>query len=150
MNLSTPADTLSVIGFFLTLVGLLGSFFYIHLADWLREVLTLETKWQVNQFGDEDDQKAARRACRYEVVQLANWTTLVTSLAVSGFLLLIFILGTILWAAAGDKSLAWAFIGWAGLVFMLIYLGMTIAMLVLGYRKARQVQIEVGEYFKKK
>ena len=149
MSLSNSADALSVIGFFLTLVGLLGSFFYIHLADWLRDVLTLETKWRVNQYGDELDQKAARRACRYEVVQLSNWTTLATSLAVTGFLLLIFILGTILWAAAGDKSLAWAFIGWAGLVFILIYLGMTIALLIIGYRKAHQVQKEVNEYFKK-
>jgi len=38
------ADALSVIGFFLTLVGLLGSFFYIHLGEWLREVIALETK----------------------------------------------------------------------------------------------------------
>jgi hypothetical protein len=69
---SAGADALSVIGFFLTLAGLLGSFFYIHLSDWLREVLALETKWRINAVGDEPDQRAARRECRYEVEQAAN------------------------------------------------------------------------------
>jgi len=70
-------EALSVIGFFLTLVSLLGSFFYIHLSDWLREVVALEAKWDVNKIGtDRDD---AQIECRYEAEKAASWATPLTS-----------------------------------------------------------------------
>ncbi len=147
---SAGADALSVIGFFLTLVGLLGSFFYIHLSDWLREVIALETKWRINAVGDDTDQRAARRECRYEVEQIAGWTTLLTSLVVTVFVAFIFVLAVILWRAQPEKSAAWIYIGWAGAGFMLIYLGMTVYLLSRGYVKARRLYSTVRAYFDKK
>jgi len=98
------SDALSMIGFFLTLVGLLGSFFYVHLSDWYREVLSLATKWEINKFGDDPDQKAGRRECRYEVEEVASWTTLITSLVVTGFVLFVLLLSVVLWLAEPQKS----------------------------------------------
>ncbi len=143
-------DALSVIGFFLTLVGLLGSFFYIHLSDWLREVIALETKWRINAVGDETDQRAGRRECRYEVEQVANWTTLLTSLVVSAFVIFVFVLALILWRAQPEKDAAWIYIGYAGAGFMAIYAVMTGYFLVRGYIKARRLFSTVREYFEKK
>jgi|GEM_PF-1107304 len=143
-------DALSVIGFFLTLVSLLGSFFYIHLSDWLRDVIALETKWHFNEFGDEADQKAARRECRYEVEQAAGMTTLLTSLVVTAFVIFIFVLGVLLWQAQPEKSVAWTYIGLAGAGFMVIYIGMTIYLLGSGYRKARRLRSTVRTHFPKK
>jgi len=132
-----PTDALSVISFFLTLVGLLGSFFYIHLSDWLRDIIALETKWSINKSGD--DKKAARRECRYEIEQLASWTTLVTSIVVTAFVLFIVGLGWNLWQAQPEKSVAWTSVGLAGLAFTVIYLGMTIGLLWSGYGKTRKL-----------
>jgi hypothetical protein len=143
----SPSDALSVIGFFLTLVGLLGSFFYIHLSDWLREVIALETKWETNESGDLDEQRTARGQCRYEVEHLGNWTTLWTSLVTSAFVIFIFVLSLLLWLYQPDKNLAWQYIGLAGLAFMLVYLGMTLFILIYGYRKARTMRAEIIRYF---
>lgn len=144
----TSTDALTVIGFFLTLVGLLGSFFYIHLSDWLREVIALETKWRINRAGD--DKAAARRECRYEIEQVANWTTLVTSGVVTFFVIFVFGLGWNLWQAQPEKSVAWTSVGLAGLVFTVIYLCMTGGLLWSGYRKARRVYSAVLENFGEK
>jgi hypothetical protein len=142
----TSTDALSVIGFFLTLVGLLGSFFYIHLSDWLREVIALETKWRINRAGD--DKKAVRRECRYEIEQVANWTTLLTSVMVTTFVILVFVLGALLWLAQPEKNAAWTYIGLAGAGFMTIYLVMICYLLGSGYVKARRLYSTVLDYFK--
>jgi hypothetical protein len=129
------ADALQVIGFFLTLVGLLGSFFYIHLSDWLRDVMALATKWRF--YKDADDRWDAKLECRYEIEQVANWTTLITSLFVSAFVFFIFYLGLQLWLAQPSKDVAWTYVAWAGCSFLTIYVVMTGYLLSRGYLKAR-------------
>lgn len=140
MLMAESADALSVIGYFLTLVSLLGSFFYIHLSEWYRDILALATKWDINKFGDDPDQKAGRRECRYEIVKVSNWSILGTSYVVTAFLMLITILSVIMWVEERQRSDAWLYIGIAGLAFVLIYLGMTIGILIKGYKKATQLR----------
>jgi len=136
-------DALQVIGFFLTLVGLLGSFFYIHLSDWLRDVMALATKWRFNK--DADDRWDAKLECRYEIEQVANWTTLITSVVVTAFVGFIFYLGVQLWLGQPDKDAAWIYVAWAGCSFLAIYVVMTVYLLVRGYRKARTLLKEAVE-----
>ena len=138
-----PSDALTIIGFFLTLIGLLGSFFFVHLSDWYREVVALVTKWRVNRNGDAPDQKAGRRECRYEVEQLANCVTLITSLSVTSFVLFVFLLSLALWIAEPQRSDAWVYIGLAGLAFIVLYLGMAIGLLAVGYSKATKLRREI-------
>lgn len=141
-------DALSIIGFFLTLVGLLGSFFYIHLGEWLREVIALETKWDINRIGDEDYQKAARFECRYEIEHIATKTTKITSAVITIFIIFIFILGLLLWVTQPEKTAAWTYVGLAGLGFLLIYLCMTGYLLKNGLDKANKLRNNVDEYFR--
>jgi hypothetical protein len=133
------SDVLSILGFFLTLIGLIGSFFYIHLSDWYREVLALETKWAINKTGDEADQKAARRECRFEVKKTAGWTTLWTSVVLTAFILLVFILSLLIWVNQAAKTFELNYIGIAGASFLIIYLGMTAFFIISGYKKARKI-----------
>ena len=144
---AASTDALSVIGFFLTLVSLLGSFFYIHLSDWLREVIAMETKWDINKDGQQVERIAARRECRYEIGHVAIPTTVLTSLVVTGFVIFIFVLGANLWWAQQETSAAWTYIGLAGVGFMGIYLGMTIFLLGLGCFKARRLHNAVLKFF---
>jgi hypothetical protein len=142
------ADALSVIGFFLTLVGLLGSFFYIHLGEWLREVIALETKWDINRKGDEDYQKAGRFECRYEIDHIATGITKLTSAVITGFVMFIFVLGLLTWVAQPGKDAAWTYIGVAGLGFIIIYLSMTYYLLKNGLRKESKLRSDLDEYYK--
>jgi MFS family permease len=143
MSQVQSSDALSVIGFFLTLVALLGSFFYIHLSDWYRDVLALVTKWRLNRYGDDPDQKAGRRECRYEVEKVTSWTMLITTLVVTGFVIFVFLLSAILWLAERHRSDAWAYIGIAGVGFLLVYLGMTFSLLIAGYYKVTRVRDDI-------
>ncbi len=145
MTSVSSSNALSVIGFFLTLVGLLGSFFNIHLGDWYREVLALTVKWQVNRFGDDPDQKAGRRECRYEAEKAAIPVILVTTGAVTCFVLSVSVLSIMLWLAEPSKDRAWAYIGIVGVCFLFLYLALTLGFLVTGYTKARQVLRAVQE-----
>ena len=146
---ATPVSALSVIGFFLTLVGLLGSFFYIHLSDWYREVMALAVKWRVHRYGDEREQKAGRRECRYEAEKLASPTVLVTSVAVTLFVLVVSGLTFALWLSEVDKTQAWVFVGIAGGYFLLMYLVLTGWLLAAGYSKARTLRGEIADVVSK-
>jgi len=140
----TATDALQVIGFFLTLVSLLGSFFYIHLSDWLREVIALDTKWRINK--TRDNRRPLRFQCCYEVEKVADWTTLVTSVVVIAFVIFIFVLGANLWLTQPEKSAEWTYVGLAGVGFMFIYVTMTVYLLGRGYRKARQLRTEILDH----
>jgi hypothetical protein len=141
-------DALSVIGFFLTLVSLLGMFFYIHLSDWLRNVIALKTKWRFHEGFDLNKQYNAILQCRYEIEQVANWTTLLTSIVVSAFVVFIFYLGAQLWLAQPEKDVAWTYVGWAGVGFFVIYIVMTVYLLLRGYWTARTLLKRAKEKFK--
>lgn len=149
MNGIASTDALSVIGFFLTLVSLLGSFFYIHLGDWLREVNALKTKWDLNNEGSQPERRAARRECRYEIGHVDTKTTQLTSRVVSGFIIFIFILGLILWLAQPERDIVWICVAGAGLGFMGTYLGMTCHLLRNGYSTANELQQAVDDFYKK-
>ncbi len=141
--MAQPDDALSVIGYFLTLVGLLGSFFYMHLGDWYRQVLALEVKWEINRTGDDPELRTGRRECRHEAAHIAGWSILATSLSVSSFMLLISILALVLWFRRADRTEAWTFIGIAGLAFLILYVTMTAYFLIQGYSKARRIRGEI-------
>ncbi len=145
MKAFQPSDALSMFGFFLTLAGLLGSFFYIHLGDWYRQVLALRVKWEINKLGDDPYLKAGRRECRYEAEQIASgvMATLITSIVVTLFLLLIAVLAALLWLAEPDKSGEWMYIAIAGVGFLAIYLTMTSFFVIAGYSMAFKVRGEV-------
>ena len=150
MCVEQSSDALSVIGFFLTLVGLIGSFFYIHLSDWFRDVITLKVKWDTNKSGDDQDQKISRRECRYEIEKVGGSTTLISSIVMTLFISLVTILSIIIWITQPEKSDVWIYIGIASVGFLLIYLSMTGYLLINGYSKTRALKKDIAEHFTRK
>ena len=140
MPAAQSTDALSVISFFLTLASLIGSFFYIHLSDWFRDIISIETKWSINKYGDDPDQVSARRECEYEIKRVANRVTLVSSIVTTLFIVLIACLSVGLWVTSPEKSDAWGYVAIAGVSFLVIYLGMTGYLLISGYGKANRLQ----------
>ena len=147
MTTAQPTDALTAISFFLTLAGLLGTFFYIHLGEWYRDVQALAVKWEINKLGEEESEKTARRECRYEAEQMAGWTILTTSIAITLFIILIALLSIILWVLNPDRGIAWVFVGIVGIAFLVAYLLLSGYFLILGYRKARKIWREAADAF---
>jgi len=74
----------SLSGSLMSLFGLLVSLFSIHLGNWLAKLQALRTKWDINS-GSGDKELAARRECRYGLVELYNWQPFVMTAIIAGF-----------------------------------------------------------------
>ena len=79
-------NTMTIIGFLFTLISLLGSFFYIQISNWYRDVLELNKKYQFNKSKANDEMRAAIIECKYEYRKIFNFVPLLTTLTISGFL----------------------------------------------------------------
>ena len=129
----TPSDVTAAIGFMLTLVGLIGTFFYVHLSNWLREILELRSKYELNRVGDTEPRKQGRLECRFQLHRLFNHITLLVSLVISFFILVVVHVGQQLIAAAQPEPAIVPYYRTTATVFLLIYFGLTIYMLAFGY-----------------
>ena len=96
----TPANPLSVVGLMLTLASLLGSFFYLQLSQWLRDILALRQKVHLNKAQGEEGQKKAIVECRVEFRRLSSWHSYAVNIVVILFVLFV------LWLGLGMISLA--------------------------------------------
>jgi hypothetical protein len=137
----TGSETLSAIGFFFTLTSLLGTLFYVQLSNWYREVLELKSKFELNQYGD--DNKKARLECGFQIKRLYNYIPLLVSGVLTVFLLTIGGLSVRL----GYLTYPFPYILYyylaASIVFLVIYLSLTIFFLCKGYSVGRKLSAEV-------
>ena len=136
---------LSVQGLFLTLVSLLGTFFYIHLGNWRRDLIKLKAKWEQNKFNQTDDERSAVLEVRYELPGLANYVVPLVTGVVTGFIVLIAVLSAVLWSYYGGPPALRAFMRVAGGASLALYLGLTGLFLVDGLRTAREIGREMDE-----
>ena len=134
----TPVNPLSLISPLLTLAGLVGSFFYIQLSQWLRDLLALRQKTELNRFAGDEGQKRAILECRIEYSRLATWHTYVVNLSVIGFVLFVLVIGLLMIRPAADDPV-YVYLAAALWVFLILFVGLASGLLWLGYRKAREV-----------
>lgn len=136
---------LSVQGLFLTLVSLLGTFFYIHLGNWRRDLIKLKAKWEQNKFNQTDEERSAVLEVRYELPGLANYVVPLVSAVVTGFILLIAVLSAVLWSYYTGLAALRTYMRVAGGASLFLYVGLTALFLVDGLRTARQIGKEIDE-----
>ncbi len=130
------AEETTVVGLYLALVGLLGSFFWVSLSSWVRDLVSLKARAEHHTTGAGDAQE--RLKVKHEVKGLGDWTTGATTLAVSAFVL--FLLAKALDLAnnaTGDlndnlESALW--------FFLTIYIVLTLFLLGRGYWLANQIK----------
>ena len=82
----TP-QSIATIATFLTLTSLLGTFFQVQLATWLRDLMTLKSKYELNA-GDNPtaDEIKALRECAYTLSGLYNKVPALTAGAITLFI----------------------------------------------------------------
>jgi|SRR5882724_2217601 len=132
-TLITNSDITSAIGFMLTLIGLIGTFFYVHLSTWLREVLELKAKYKLNSVGDSEPRKEGRLECKFQLRRFLNHIPLLVSIAITGFILLVCNLGSELLKSIQPEPPIASYYRTASTYFLFIYFGLTIYFLLHGY-----------------
>jgi hypothetical protein len=131
----SAVNPLTMVSLMLTLAGLLGSFFYIQLSQWLRDLMALERKSELNRFAGSEAEKRALLECRVEYRKLVSWPTTVVNLSVILFVL--FVLGDALLmirTAAADPL--YPNIAVALWVFLGLFVVLSFGLLGLGQRSA--------------
>jgi hypothetical protein len=134
----TPPDPLSSIGFLLTLAGLIGSFFYLQLSQWLRDLLALERKAELNRPGATEAQLQALVECKAEFRGLSAWHTHVVNLAVIAFVVFVLALGLGIIAEAPPGPV-YRTITLAYDVFLGLFLVLGLGLLALGALTVQRV-----------
>lgn len=93
-------NPLTTVGLMLTLAGLVGSFFNIQLSQWLRDLLALAQKAQLNKAGGNDTQQKALVECRIELEKLSNIETYVVNGLVILFVVFVLVNGLFMISSA--------------------------------------------------
>jgi hypothetical protein len=139
-----PSQNITAIGTFLTLVSLLGAFFYVHLTTWLRDLLALRAKYDLNAGGNTQPEEQALRECRYVLRGLYNILPGLITAAVSVFI------GFVAWQSYGilcpflaSDPLAVRLALSLGL-FLLIYVALVSYLLGRGYAIGRSIRVGLG------
>lgn len=122
----------SVIGIFLTLIGLMGTFFYIHLSNWLQELLKLNSKWEQNKPGTDASQMSAKRECKYELRGLFNHVPILISCMITTFSIIVWRNSSFLLDKFQSDTIS-SLLHTALDLYMYIYLALTTYILLHGY-----------------
>ena len=136
------ASPLSTVGLMLTLASLLGSFFYIHLSQWLRDLLALRQKTELNRLQGNEVQKRAIVECRVEYRRLASWHTYAVNLVVIGFVHFVLADGLLMLSQASADPL-YAYVLSAFVAFLVTFGVLSFGLLWLGHANARQIRLEL-------
>ncbi|WP_122467908.1 hypothetical protein [Brevundimonas lutea] len=133
------SQEIGTLGFFLSLISLLGSFFYVQLSNWLRDLIAAEALFEGNKVGGDETEKTVLRQLKYSIRGQYNLVPLLTSLAVSAFILLISgVIFSILRRALPTDYLAQNLLLALG-GFLTIYVVLTGYLLGRGYAIGRKV-----------
>jgi hypothetical protein len=126
-------SAVAAISIFLTLVGLIGTFFYIHLSSWLSDLLQLKSKWDLNATGESPERKEARLECRYEIKRLLNHIPILVSVVTTGFLIFISEIARRMSLEIVSEPASFWYYKIAYKTFLIVYLILTAYLLIFGY-----------------
>lgn len=143
------SNAFTVLGLFLTLISLLGTFFYVHLSNWYRDMLSLRDKWDLNSRVNLEEEKQARRECRYEIRGLYNFVTLTVTLVISAFIFLVTILSALILIPELRVDPLAVHLCIALTAFVITYVTFTTFFLVQGYRIGRSLRQQIDAAFPK-
>jgi hypothetical protein len=128
----------------MSLFGLLVSLFSVHLGNWLAKLQALRTKWNINN-GSDDKEVAARRECRYGLVELYNWQPFVMTVIIAGFGLAVVYFFNDVRTKAGvafPSIFVWVYNG-----FFVVMLVLQIFLLVSGWHVGKEMKAKIAAAF---
>ena len=138
------SDVTATIGFMLTLVGLIGTFFYVHLSTWLREILELKSKYELNSVGNSETRKEGILECKYQLRRLFNHIPVLVAAVISFFIVEVVLIAKNLISAVQPQPPVVPYYQSAAKYFLIIYFGLTLYLLLHGYIVALWLRSKLG------
>jgi hypothetical protein len=132
----------SIVGFYLSLISILGSLFFIHLGNWYKDISTTEQKWKRYRTSNARDKHIE---CYLEAfdekspVAAIGFTLLTMFMLVLGFFSI-----QLRQFTSSEGSLA-SFLYVPMYLFFTLYCVASLIYLVRGYRKVRRLFGEIDE-----
>jgi hypothetical protein len=143
MILDIPqSDVIAIASLLFALVGLLGTFFFVSLSQWLSGILANSVAWGV--IGARDPNKteyAARLDCYYKARESRSWPTFLAWLVITVFLTLIIYRLVLLGGQikADIQPVVSRFVIQPCLIFFLIYIVISVLFLAVGFGKSSDI-----------
>jgi len=141
-----PTTLTSLSGSLMSLFGLLVSLFAVHLGNWLAKLQGLRTKWDINS-GSDDKEIAARRECRYVMVEVYNWQPFVMTAIIMCFgIAVVYFFNDIRLASgvAFPGIFVWVYNG-----FFIIMFALQLFLLANGWRVGQDMKAKIAAAFPK-
>jgi hypothetical protein len=135
---------ISIVGFYLSLIGLLGSLFYLHLGNWLKQIGTTKEKW--NQFKTRNDDKKIE--CYLEAYDEKSWQPLIGFVLLTIFMAIIVLFGEQIKSLLPLGTNVSFFLYYPMYIFFTIYLIASGLYIVKGYWTARGLYNEIDSKLK--
>jgi hypothetical protein len=133
-------NPLATVGLMLTLASLVGSFFNIQLSQWLRDLLALAQKTQLNKANANEAQQKAIVECRIELRKLDNAETYVVNIVV--FLFVVFVLcNGIAMISSAQSDPLYPHIQIALWVFLALFVALSVWLLYRGRATVRAIKV---------
>jgi hypothetical protein len=146
MNTIANSEITSTIGFFLTLTSLLGTYFYVHLSTWFRELLELNSKWEENSVGMEEFRRRARTECRFQLKRQLNHVPILISGILTAFIISMAVISNKLIASVSPRPVILDYYITAFIIFFITYIALTAYFLIHGYIIAFKLRSAINNY----
>ena len=116
-------DIISILGFYLTLISILGSFFYLHLGQWVKQIQVTQQKWdQYKILGDNPDDRSKKLECLFETIDQRNLQPAIGFLLLTIFMLIVGTYSFKLKALFPTENSLANFLYMPGYMFFMIYI----------------------------
>jgi hypothetical protein len=136
------SDVIGTASLLFALVGLLGTFFFVSLTQWLSGVLANRAAWNVIVARNPNKKEFGSRVdCYYKAKESRSWATVVAWFVITAFLAfimykLVILMGSV--KADGRPMIESYVVGPCGL-FFIVYLVLSLAFMVIGFWKSSEV-----------
>jgi hypothetical protein len=142
-------NVISILGFYLALISILGSFFYLHLGQWVKQIQTTQQKWdQYKLLDDRPDERGKKLECLFETMDERN---LQPAIGFSLLTIFMFIIGVFASKLRifipGENSLA-NFLYITGYLFFIIYISTSLIYLSWGYCNVKKLLLNIKSNLK--
>ena len=132
---------LSIVRFYFSLVGLLGSLFFVHLGNWYKDISTTQQKWKRFKNLDLRDKHIE---CYLEAFDEKNPLSYIGFILLTGFMLILGVFSELLRQYIPPQETLALYMYLPVYLFFLIYFVASMSYLIMGYRKVNKLFNEIN------
>jgi hypothetical protein len=136
------SDVIAIASLLFALVGLLGSFFFFSLSQWLSEILANSAAWDlIRALDPERKESGARLDCYHKAKESQSWATVLSWLVITTFLGFIMYRLILLGDAVqtNSRSFISEFVIQPCFVFFIIYCLLSLFFIAVGFAKSSRI-----------